>query len=280
MPYGDLYKQRVQRYASYEDMAKHDCTIEEMEEYEPHIEMGNILYAGVDYGAILAEAEKEADVVLWDGGNNDTSFYAPDVYITVADPLRPGHEISYYPGETNLRLADAVIINKETTAAFEDIEEVRANIREINPSATIIDAASPVTVEDPSLIRDKRVLVVEDGPTLTHGEMGYGAGVIAAEKYGAADIVDPRPALKGSLVATFEKYPDIGVLLPAMGYGDQQVKDLEATIAAVECDAVVIGTPIDLRKVIKIAQPSVRVRYSLQEIGTPNLEDVLKNAKI
>ncbi len=280
MPYGDLYKQRVQRYASYEDMAKHDCTIEEMEEYEPHIEMGNILYAGVDYGAILAEAEKEADVVLWDGGNNDTSFYAPDVYITVADPLRPGHEISYYPGETNLRLSDAVIINKETTAAFEDIEEVRANIREINPSATIIDAASPVTVEDPSLIRDKRVLVVEDGPTLTHGEMGYGAGVIAAEKYGAADLVDPRPALKGSLVATFEKYPDIGVLLPAMGYGDQQVKDLEATIAAVECDAVVIGTPIDLRKVIKIAQPSVRVRYSLQEIGTPNLEDVLKNAKI
>jgi len=275
MPYGDLVKQKVQRFATYEDMAKHECTIEEMEEYEPHINMGNVLYAGVDYGAILEEAEKEADVILWDGGNNDISFYTPDLLITVVDPLRPGHEMAYYPGETNLRMADVVVINKETVAEFADIEDVRATIREVNPGARIIDAASPLFVEDPEVIRGKRVLVIEDGPTLTHGEMSFGAGVVAAEKYGAADLVDPRPFLKGSLVNTFEKYQDIGILLPAMGYGQEQVKDLEATVAATDCDAVVIGTPIDLRKVITIQQPAVRVQYDLQEIGAPTLKDVI-----
>jgi len=275
MPYGDLVKQKVQRFASISDMDKHECTIEEREEYEPHIDMGTIVYAGVDYGAILAEAEKEADVIIWDGGNNDTSFYKPDLAIVVADPHRAGHELSYYPGETNLRMADVVIINKVDTADYDDIEDVRYNTRLVNPDAIIIDAASPLFVEDPQIIRGKRVLVVEDGPTLTHGEMTYGAGIVAAEKYGAAEIVDPRPWIVGTIAETFKKYPDIGTLLPAMGYGEQQVKDLEKTINAVECDAVVIGTPIDLRKIIKIKKPAVRVKYELQEIGYQALPEIL-----
>ncbi len=276
MPYGDLAKQAVQRFASLEDLKKHKCTIEEMEEYEPHIAMGSVIYAGVDYEAILREAEKEADVILWDGGNNDTSFYDADIIITVADPHRPGHELTYYPGETNLRAADIVIINKIDTADGEDIEEVRRNILEVNPDARIVDAASPISVEDPSVIANKKVLVVEDGPTLTHGEMEYGAGTVAAVKFGASEIVDPRPYTVGSITKTFEKYPDIGILLPAMGYGEQQMKDLEKTIDKTECDAVIIGTPIDLRRVIKIKKPSVRVTYDLQEIGKPDLREILE----
>ncbi len=275
MPYGDLVKQKVQRFATLDDLVKHKCTIEEMEEYEPHINTGTIVYAGVDYGAILAEAEKEADVILWDGGNNDLPFYKPDLNIVVADPHRPGHELAYYPGEVNLRMADVVIINKIDTADTEDIDEVRWNIREANPGAIIIDAASPISVEDADLILGKTALVVEDGPTLTHGEMAYGAGMVAAEKFGAEDVVDPRPYIVGKLVNTFEQYPDIGELLPAMGYGGEQIKDLETTIANTECDVVIIGTPIDLRRVIDIKQPSVRVTYDLQEIGKPTLTDVL-----
>ncbi|RKY82187.1 GTPase, partial [candidate division KSB1 bacterium] len=251
------------------------CTIEEMEEYEPHLDRGNIVYAGVDYGAILEQAEKEADVILWDGGNNDTPFYKPDLHIVVVDPHRPGHEITYYPGETNLRMADVVVINKMDSADADKILEVRQNVQRINPDAVIIEAASPLTVEDPSVIRGKRVLVVEDGPTLTHGEMKYGAGIVAAQKYGAAEIVDPRPWVEGTIADTFKKYPGIGPLLPAMGYGEQQVKDLQKTIEKVDCDAVIIGTPIDLKKVIDIKKPAVRVQYKLQEIGEPTLEDVL-----
>ncbi len=276
MPYGDLAKQKVQRFASIDDLKKHNCTIEEMEEYEPHINSGTVVYAGVDYEAIVREAEKEADVILWDGGNNDMPFYKPDLTIVVVDPHRPGHELMYYPGETNLLMADVVVINKMDTADGEDIDEVRWNVRESNPDAIIIDAASPITVEDPSLIYGKKALVVEDGPTLTHGEMQYGAGMVAAEKFGAEDVVDPRPYTVGSITETFEKYPDIGELLPAMGYGDQQMKDLEKTIANTDCEVVIIGTPIDLRRVAKINQPSVRVTYDLQEIGSPNLDDVLK----
>jgi predicted GTPase len=279
MPYGDLTAQKVQRFASYEDMDKHKCTIEEREEYEPHINQGTVVYAGIDYGAILQQAEKEADVILWDGGNNDTPFYQSDLHIVVADPHRAGHELSYYPGETNLRMADVVIINKIDTAGYDDIEYVRESIREVNPKAIIIDAASPLAVEQPDLIRGKRALVVEDGPTLTHGEMGFGAGIVAAEKFGAAEIVDPRPWIVGKIVETYEKYPDIGTLLPAMGYGEEQVADLEKTINAVDCDVVIIGTPIDLRKVVNIKKPTVRVRYELQEIGKPDLEDVLKKFK-
>jgi predicted GTPase len=275
MPYGDLVAQRVQRFASVEDLKKHRCTIEEMEEYEPHIVSGSIVYAGVDYADILAQAEQEADVILWDGGNNDTPFYSPDIHITVVDPLRPGHEVSYFPGETNLRMADVVVINKEVEAAVEDIQYVRENIREVNPHAVIIDAASPIRVESPEIIHGKRVLVVEDGPTLTHGGMTFGAGMVAAERFGAAAVVDPRPFLKGSLVQTFQKYPDIGELLPAMGYGDEQMRDLQATINAADCDAVIIGTPIDLRRIISIKKPSTRVYYDLQEIGSPTLKDVL-----
>jgi predicted GTPase len=276
MPYGDLAKQKVQRFAKYVDLEAHNCTIEEMEEYEPHLDIGNIVYAGVDYGAILEQAEKEADVILWDGGNNDTSFYEPDLLIVVVDPHRSGHELKYYPGETNLRTADVIIVNKVDTADLDCIEHIRSNIRRVNPGAVVIDAASPLYVEDPDIIRGKRVLVVEDGPTLTHGEMKYGAGVMAAKKYGALEIVDPRPWVKGTIAETFEKYPNIGPLLPAMGYGDQQIKDLYETIEAVECDAVVVGTPIDLAKVVKIRKPFVRVQYKLQEIGEPTLEDVLK----
>jgi len=276
MPYGDLVKQKVQRFAELDDLKKHECTIEEMEEYEPHIAAGGVVYAGVDYEAILREAEKEADIILWDGGNNDTPFYAPDLHMVVVDPHRPGHELTYYPGETNLLMADVVIINKIETADLEAIEEVRENIKAANPRAIVIDAASPVSVDDPSVIMDGHVLVVEDGPTLTHGEMTYGAGVIAASKFGAHETVDPRPWVTGKIAETFEKYPYIGQLLPAMGYGEQQMKDLEKTINAVECDAVVIGTPIDLRRIIKINKPAVRVSYDLQEIGRPNLQDVLK----
>jgi predicted GTPase len=276
MPYGDLVRQRVQRFADFGDLDKHDCTIEEREEYEPHLAMGNIVYAGVDYEAILREAEKEADVILWDGGNNDTPFYRPDLWITVADPLRPGHELSYYPGETNFRMADVVIINKVDTAARNDVESIRQNIREVNPEAIVIEANSPIEVDHPEFIKGKRVLVVEDGPTLTHGGMKYGAGVVAAQIYGASEIVDPRPWVTGTIADTFKKYPGIGSLLPAMGYGSQQMKDLEKTIRAVNCDAVVIGTPIDLSTLIRIDKPAVRVRYRLEEIGTPTLEEVLK----
>jgi len=275
MPYGDLAAQRCQRFATYDDLEKHKCTIEEREEYEPHLEMGSIVYAGVDYREVLNQAQAEADIVIWDGGNNDTPFFKPNLFITVADPLRPGHELGYYPGEINVRLADVVVINKETTAMFEDIEEVRTNIVKVNKDALIIDGASPLFIEQPEVIRGKRVLAVEDGPTLTHGEMQFGAAVVAAEKFGAAELVDPRPYLKGSLKNTFETYPEIGTLLPAMGYGDQQIKDLEATINSTDCDAVIIGTPIDLRKLIKINKPAVRVTYELQEIGKPDLDSVL-----
>ncbi len=277
MPYGDLAKQAVQRFAKLSDLDKHECTIEEREEYEPHIMKGVVVYAGVDYEKIIREAEKEADVILWDGGNNDMSFYRPDLYITVVDPHRPGHEISYYPGQNNLLLADVVVINKIDSADPEGIAEVRGNIAAYNPKAIVIDGASPLEVDNPSLIRGKRVLVVEDGPTLTHGEMAYGAGVVAAEKFGAAALVDPRPYTVKSITETYEKYPGIGMLLPAMGYGDKQVKDLETTINRTECDSVIIATPIDLGRIIKIRKPTVRVGYSLQEIGRPNLNDVLCN---
>ena len=247
-----------------------------MEEYEPHISKDIVVYAGVDYEAIIREAEKEADVILWDGGNNDTPFYTPDLNITVVDPLRPGHEEKYYPGETNLRLADIVVINKIDSAKPEDVASLRAVIQRVNPEATVVEAASPIAVDDPSVIRGKRVLVVEDGPTLTHGEMKYGAGVVAAKKFGAAEIIDPRPFLKGSLVDTFKKYTGIGQLLPAMGYGAQQVRDLEATIHATDCDAVIVGTPIDLRKIVDMDKPATRVTYDLQEIGQPSLDELLR----
>jgi len=275
MPYGDLAKQAVQRFATLEDLEKHECTIEEMEEYEPHIVRGNVIYAGVDYEAILREAEKEADVILWDGGNNDTPFFKPDLHIVVADPHRAGHELTYFPGETNVRLADVVIINKVVEAQFDDIAEVRENVRSINPDCVILDGASPLTVEDAELIRGKSCLVVEDGPTLTHGGMAYGAGVVAALRNGAEELVDPRPWVTGKLAETFAIYPEIGTLLPAMGYGEEQKADLEATINAVECDTVVIGTPIDLNRIIDIKKPTVRIGYDLQVIGRPNLEDLL-----
>jgi predicted GTPase len=277
MPYGDLVAQKVQRFAELADLEKHKCTIEEMEEYEPHIVAGGVIYSGVDYEAILREAEKEADIILWDGGNNDTPFYQSDLHIVVADPHRPGHEMSYFPSEINVRLADVVIINKVVEAEFENIETVRDNIRELNPDAVIIDAASPLTLEGDVDLAGKKVLVVEDGPTLTHGDMTYGAGVVAAMRMGAEELVDPRPWATGKLAETFELYPEIGTLLPAMGYGDEQVADLEKTINAVECDAVVIGTPIDLSRIVKIDKPTVRVSYELQEIGSPNLEQLLAN---
>lgn len=280
MPYGDLVKQRVQRFATYADLKKHNCTIEEIEEYEPHIARGGVIYAGVDYEAILREAEKEADVILWDGGNNDFSFYKADVTFTVVDPHRPGHEMKYYPGNTSLRLADCAIINKIDSADAANINIVRENIQMVNPKATIIEAASPVTVEKPELIRGKRVLVVEDGPTLTHGEMKYGAGTVAAQKLGAKEIVDPRPYTVKSITETYKKYPNIGTLLPAMGYGKQQMKDLETTINRTKCDVVVIGTPIDLSRYIKINKPHTRVKYDLQEIGSITVETILKEKKI
>ena len=278
MPYGDLLKQRVQRFAGEEDLLFHEATIEEREEYEPHIANGSVVFAGVDYEGILRAVEAEADVVLWDGGNNDTSFYVADVYITVVDPHRPGHELLYYPGETNLRIADVVLVNKVDTARPEDVEQVLANVARVNPGAMVIKGASPITVDDPAVLRGKRVLVVEDGPTLTHGGMKYGAGTLGAEKAGAAEIVDPRPFLVGELAETFRKYPGLGALLPAMGYGPQQVADLEATLVkAAEggVEAVAVGTPIDLGRLVKIPVPSTRVRYELEVLGTPGLREAL-----
>ncbi len=278
MPYGDLNAQKVQRFAELKDLEKHKCTIEEMEEYEPHVVRGNVIYAGVDYEAILREAEKDpkgCDVILWDGGNNDFPFYKPDLMITVTDPHRAGHELRYYPGEVTLRIADVVVINKMDSAAPEAIQIVRESIEKVNPGAIVIDGASPIKVDDPSVIKGKRVLVVEDGPTLTHGEMKLGAGVVAARKFGAAELVDPRPFTVGKMSETFRIYPNIGTLLPAMGYGDQQLHDLEKTINNTDCDSVIIATPIDLNRIIKIKKPNTRVYYDLQEIGDPNLSQVL-----
>jgi predicted GTPase len=278
MPYGDLVAQEVQRFATLADLKKHKCTIEEMEEYEPHIVRGNVIYAGVDYEAILRAAEKDprgCDVILWDGGNNDFPFYRPDLMVTVADPHRPGAEVSYYPGEVNIRLADVVVLNKIDSAYPENIKTVRDNIQKLNPKAVVIDGASPIRVDDESVIRGKRVLVIEDGPTLTHGEMKIGAGVVAAQKFGAAALVDPRPYLVGRLAETFRIYPGIGQLLPAMGYGAKQVKDLEATINRTRCDSVIVATPIDLNRILKIKKPNTRVYYDLQEIGKPDMDEIL-----
>ena len=277
MPYGDLVEQEWQRYASYEDLDRYKCTIEEREEYEPHIDRGTIVYAGVDYEKILRKAEAEADIVIWDGGNNDFSFYKADLSIVVLDPLRAGHELLYYPSGVNLRLADIAIINKVDSASADDIRFVRRNIMDVNPEVEVIEAASPIEVDDPSVIRGKRVLVIEDGPTLTHGGMKFGAGTIAAQRFGAAEIVDPRPYTVASITATYKKYPKIGQLLPAMGYGEQQIKDLQETVNRVECDAVVIGTPIDLSRLITFKVPYTRARYELQEIGRPTLDTLLKD---
>ena len=275
MPYGDLLKQRVQRFETLEDLDKHETTIEEREEYEPHIVEGFVVYAGVDYGAILEEAEKEADIILWDGGNNALPFYYPDLLITLADPHRPGHETLFYPGEANVRTADVVVLNKVDTAAPEDVDKVEQSVKSINPKARIIRAASPLTLENPESVKGKRVLVVEDGPTLTHGGMTYGAGVIAARQHGAAELVDPRPYAMGSIRETLEKYPGLEPLIPAMGYGKEQMTELEKTIEATPCDVVIIGTPIDLRRVIKIDKDAVRVRYEIEEMTKPDLEDVI-----
>jgi predicted GTPase len=278
MPYGDLVAQRVQRFAELGDLEKHNCSIEEMEEYEPHIIRGNVIYAGVDYEAILKAAEEDpkgCDVIIWDGGNNDFPFYKPDLMITVADPRRPGHELSYYPGEINLRIADVVVINKIDTAYPDNIQKVRESIAKVNPDATVVDAASPIRVDNPEVIKGKRVLAIEDGPTLTHGGMKIGAGTVAAQRYGARELVDPRPYTVGSITETFKLFPDIGTLLPATGYGEQQLKDLEATINKTDCDAVVVATPIDLSRIIDIKKPNTRVYYELQEIGTPNLGEIV-----
>ena len=276
MPYGDLAKQVVQRFGSLEDLDIHECTIEEREEYEHHIEVGHLVFAGVDYGKILAEAGKEADVVLWDGGNNDLPFYYPDLWITVADPHRPGHEISYYPGEVNVYRADVVVINKVDTADEEGIKTVISNVKDRNPDALIIRAASPITLKgDSTDIKGKRVLCVEDGPTLTHGGMKYGAAVVAAKKFGAAEIIDPRPFAVGEIKKTFEIYPGIGALLPAMGYGDKQIEDLTKTIDASDAEMVIVGTPIDLGRVAKFSKPSVQVGYHLEEQGEPTLDQVM-----
>jgi predicted GTPase len=275
MPYGDLERQRVQRFATLEDLDTNRCTIEEREEYEPHIHRGTIIYSGVDYAEILHQAEREADVIVWDGGNNDLPFYRPDLEIVVADPLRPGHELTYHPGTTNLYRAGCVVINKIDAAAAESVTKVRDNIRRINPKAIIVEAASPLTVENSATILGKRVLVVEDGPTLTHGEMKFGAGVAAAHKFGASSLVDPRPFAVGSIRKIFEEYPETGVLLPAVGYGEAQMEDLRKTIDASDCDLVIIATPIDLRRTIRLKKPALRVTYELQEIGKPDLDDVL-----
>ncbi len=278
MPYGDLAAQRVQRFETPDDLVKHKVTIEEREEYEPHLAAGSVVFAGVDYEAILREAEKEADVILWDGGNNDFAFYQPDVYITVVDPHRAGHELSYYPGEINVRLADAILVNKVDTADIADIFQVEENVRSVNPDAVLLEGASPLFIDDPDVLRGKRVLCVEDGPTLTHGGMKYGAAVIGARKAGAAEIVDAREFAVGEIAGTFERYPNIGALLPAMGYGDQQVKDLEATLrkaAEGGVEAIAIGTPIDLARLIDLPLPATRIRYELQVLGTPTLKDVL-----
>jgi predicted GTPase len=275
MPYGDLVKQASQRFASYEDLDKNDCTIEEREEYEPHLDRGSIVYAGVDYERILRQAEEEAEVVLWDGGNNDLPFFKPDLHIVVADPHRAGHELRYHPGEANLRMADVVVINKIDTSEPDKVELIRHNVMAVNPRAVVVDAASPIFLDDPDAIRGCKVLVVEDGPTLTHGEMSFGAGVVAARRFNAAEIVDPRPYAVGSIAETYQKYPNTGPVLPAMGYGTKQVHDLQETINATPCDLVIIATPIDLRRVVKINRPTQRVRYELQEIGRPTLQDVL-----
>ncbi len=271
MPYGQLAEQRVQRFATFEDLDRHRCTVEEREEYEPHVKNGTIVYAGVDYAAVLAAAEKEADVILWDGGNNDFAFYEPDLTITVVDPHRPGHELAYHPGEINFRLADVIVINKIESAPPGGVDAVRENIRRVNPRALVVEAASPITVDNPAAIAGKRVLVIEDGPTLTHGGMIYGAGVVAARKLGAAEIIDPRPYVIGRIKAAFEQYPEIGHLLPALGYGAEQIADLERTVRAVPADSVVIATPIDLRRLIHFDRPAVRVTYELQPIGQPDL---------
>jgi len=276
MPYGNLSEQKVQRFATLADMERHKCTIEEMEEYEPHIDEGFVVYAGVDYAAILAEAEKEADVILWDGGNNDLPFYVPDLHIVVADPHRPGHELTYFPGRVNLLMAHVVVINKIDTAPADGVKAVRESIRRLNPGARVVDAASPISVDRPEDIRGKRVLVVEDGPTLTHGEMAYGSGTVAARAHGAAEIVDPRPYATGKIKETLERYPKVGALLPALGYGNEQVADLEATIRRVPCDLVIVATPVDLTRIIRIERPMMRVRYSLKELGQPSLEGIMK----
>jgi len=276
MPYGDLAKQAVQRFAKLEDLDKHECTIEEREEYEPHIDNGVIVYAGVDYEAILRQAEQEVDIVLWDGGNNDLPFYKSDLHIVVADPHRPGHELTYHPGEANSRMADVFVLNKVDTADAEGILTVRESLRQLNPDAIVIEGASPLFVDNPEEIKGKRVLVVEDGPTLTHGEMAYGAGWVAARRYGAGEIVDPRPFAVGSIIDTYNKYPTTGNVLPAMGYGEKQMKELEQSIANADVDLVIVGTPIDLTRIIKINQPYQRVRYELQEIGKPTLKDLLE----
>lgn len=277
MPYGDLKNQICERFATYEDLDRYHTTIEEREEYEPHLERGNTVYAGVDYEKILREAEKEADIILWDGGNNDFPFYKPDLQIVMVDPHRPGHELTYYPGETNARMADVIIINKVDSAKPDHVEQTIRNVKKLNPKAKIIKAASPITVENPELVRNKRVLVVEDGPTLTHGGMSYGAGIVAARKYAAKEIIDPRPYAVGSIKKVFEQYTQIGSLLPAMGYNPEQINELRQTIEAADCDTVIIGTPIDLRKLLKINKPTVRIKYELQEIGKPDLEEILKN---
>ena len=276
MPYGILDDQIVQRFATLDDLSRNPTTIEEREEFEPHIAQGTIVYAGIDYEKILRQAETEADIILWDGGNNDFPFYQPDLLIVIVDPLRAGHELRYHPGEMNLRMADAIVINKVDTANAEDVNRVRANVHFANPTATVLEAASPIFVDDPNAIRGKRVLVVEDGPTVTHGDMAYGAGVIAAHKFGAREIVDPRPYAVGSIRETYAKYPGTGTVLPAMGYGDKQIQELEATINATPVDLVLIATPVDLRRVIRIQHPTDRVRYELQEIGQPTLADLLK----
>ncbi len=276
MPYGDLVAQRVQKFATMDDLDRYDCTIEEREEYEPHIARGVTVFAGVDYQAILSEAEREAEIVVWDGGNNDTPFYRSNLEIVVADPHRPGHELTYFPGEVNFRRADVIVINKIDTASFENINRIRHNIRITNPKAVVVDAASPIFVENPELIFNKRVLVIEDGPTLTHGEMKYGAGILAANKFAASEIIDPRKFAVGTIAETFRIYPEIGILLPAMGYGQKQLKDLEETINRSDCDVVIIATPIDLRRLVNLNKPAVRVQYELQPIGSPSLEDVLK----
>ena len=276
MPYGDLRKQVCQRFASYEDLDKNECTIEEREEYEPHIDNGIIVYAGVDYGKILEEAEKEADVIVWDGGNNDLPFYKPDLHIVVADPHRAGHEVAYHPGEANLRMANVVIINKVDTADPQNVKRVKENVKMVNPKAMILDAASPITADKPELITGKRVLVIEDGPTLTHGNMPYGAGTIMAQRLGAKEIVDPKPYAVGSIKETYKKYVHLGIILPAIGYGEKQIAALKETIDRTPCDVVVIGTPIDLRRVMTINKPTVRVNYELQVLGTVSLEEVLE----
>ena len=276
MPYGDLSQEVCERFASYDDMKRYECTIEEREEYEPHIDIGNVVYAGVDYEKILREAEKEADVILWDGGNNDLPFYDPDLQIVVADPLRAGHELQYYPGEANLRMADVVVINKVDSATPGDLETVRKNIKSVRPEATVVEAASEIHVENESLIRGKRVVAVEDGPTVTHGGMKEGVGAIAARRFGAKELVDPRPYAVGSIKSTFEKFPHLGKVLPAMGYGEKQVRDLKETIQAVDCDSLVLGTPIDIRRIMDVPKAAVRVRYEIRETTKPTLDEILR----